>query len=300
MIGKSIRIFLVDGSPTGLMTAEIGQWTGKALVCPRQSLAKLGARDEAKRPGVYVLLGTDPDRPGRERVYIGEAENVYDRLKQHDSDEKKDWWSRVCLFAASDGSLTKAHIKYLESRLVELARQTGRSLLENGNTPPRPALPESDTADMETFITQALILLPVVGFRFSQAVLEGKEQASGAASSEPARFVFETKGAKAFALATDDAFVVTKGSTASNQDMSSWTQKRLRDALVAEEALIPHPTDNTLYVFADNVPFPSPSAASEVIRAGGCNGRVAWKLEGTGQTYGQWQEDRQREMEAKG
>lgn len=300
MTGKSIRLFLVDGSPSGLMTAEIGQWTGKALVCPRQSLSKLGKRNEAKRPGVYILAGTDPERPGRERVYIGEAENVYERLKSHDSDPKKDWWSRVCLFAAVDLSLTKAHIKFLESRLIELARTSERSLIDNATSPPRPSLPEADIADMEMFLSQALVLMPVIGFRFAQPVIADETSDGGRpdAPVEHASFVLRTKGAEAQAQVTDDAFVVLKGSTASRQDVASWdTYKTLRDDLVEQGLLAPHPQDDTLFIFQENVPFSSPSAAGTVICARNANGRTEWKTTG-GQTYADWQEQAQAASES--
>lgn len=299
MIGKSLRLFLVDGSPSGLMSAEIGQWTGKALVCPRQSLPKLAGRDEAKRPGIYILVGVDPDHPGRERVYIGEAENVYDRLKQHDKDEKKDWWQRVCLFAAADQSLTKAHIKYLESRLVQLAHGAKRARIENGNTPPRPTLPEADVADMEVFLTQALVLLPVIGFRFAQPLVEGEggDCDSPLSPSSHERFVLRAKGAEATARVTDDAFVVLKGSTASQQDSPSWdTYKTLRDNLVEQGLIVPHADNPDLYQFTEDVPFNSPSAAGTVVCAGNTNGRTAWKTE-SGQTYADWQDARQHASE---
>jgi hypothetical protein len=35
MPGRSVRLFLIDGTPQGIRTAEVGNWTGLALVCPR-------------------------------------------------------------------------------------------------------------------------------------------------------------------------------------------------------------------------------------------------------------------------
>lgn len=52
MKGKTIRIYLVDGEPTGILTAEIINWTGKVLVAPRSQLADLAKRPEVKRTGV--------------------------------------------------------------------------------------------------------------------------------------------------------------------------------------------------------------------------------------------------------
>jgi hypothetical protein len=80
MKGKTIRIYLVDGEPTGILTAEISNWTGKVLVAPRSQLADLAKRPEVKRTGVYFLVGPDPENPLRDKVYIGEGDNLLTRL----------------------------------------------------------------------------------------------------------------------------------------------------------------------------------------------------------------------------
>lgn len=84
MIGKSIRLFLAEGTPHGLISAEIVNWTGRMLVVNRTDLDKLAHRPEARRPGIYLLSGADPEKPSKERVYVGESENVLGRLVQHD------------------------------------------------------------------------------------------------------------------------------------------------------------------------------------------------------------------------
>src|SRR5690349_15910100 len=72
MSGKTIRIFLVDGVPTGILTAEIINWSGKVVLAPRSQLDQLADRPEAHRTGVYLLVGADPELPARDLVYIGE------------------------------------------------------------------------------------------------------------------------------------------------------------------------------------------------------------------------------------
>jgi hypothetical protein len=100
--GRSIRMFLVDGSPTGLIIAEIVNWTGKVIVVPRAALASFLKRKEALNTGVYILSGQDPDDPFRSRVYVGETESVGQRLRQHDSDEQKDFFDRAIVFVSKD------------------------------------------------------------------------------------------------------------------------------------------------------------------------------------------------------
>jgi hypothetical protein len=107
--GKTVRLFLVDGSPTGLITAEIMNWTGHMLVIPRSRLAEALTRDEAGRTGVYLLIGDDSDLPMKSRIYVGEGDNVRNRIAQHAQDETKDFWSRACLITSKDQNLTKAH-----------------------------------------------------------------------------------------------------------------------------------------------------------------------------------------------
>ena len=93
--GRSIRLFLPDGTPQGLIIAEVGNWIGKALCSPRGRLDELLKRSEATRTGIYILLGPDPDRPGGTKAYIGEADNVGGRLRIHLRDEEKDFFDRL-------------------------------------------------------------------------------------------------------------------------------------------------------------------------------------------------------------
>ena len=88
------------------------------------------AREESEKSGVYFLSGTDPES-GKPAIYIGEAENIRDRVKLH---LEKDFWNQVVYFLSKDENLTKAHIRYLEEKLIEKARSAGRALVTNGQT----------------------------------------------------------------------------------------------------------------------------------------------------------------------
>lgn len=133
-IGKSVQLFLVDGTPGGLVTAGIMNWTGHILAAPRSKLSSLLKRQEAKRTGVYILLGDDPDGLGRPQAYIGESDDVSKRLIQHASQEPssgKDFWNRAVTVTGKDAGLTKAHARYLESQFITLARTVNRAQLTN-------------------------------------------------------------------------------------------------------------------------------------------------------------------------
>ena len=289
MHGKTIRIHLVDGAPTGVRTAEIMNWTGHALVFPRAKLADVAKRSEMRRTGIYCLVGPDPDNPMRERLYIGEGDSVLTRLGLHDKDEARDFWTRTVVFVSKDENLTKSHARFLESRLIELARQTGRAVMANATSPPRPPLPEADIADMNYFLDQIEMMLPVLGFSFLQ---RAPEPAIVEENSDSPLFTLARVGVEAEAREIDGEFVVLKGSTARKQGTPSWdTYRGLRDALI-EEGKIVEGADTDTLVFAENVSFSSPSAAATIVRASNANGRLEWKVASTGQTYRDWQATR--------
>jgi len=287
--GRTIRLYLVDGTPTGILTAEIINWTGKIYVAPRSQLADLAKRDEVRRTGVYFLIGPDPERPSRDKVYIGEGDNVLKRLIDHDKDPTKDYWTRTAVVISKDENLTKSHSRYLESRLIEKTKATNRASLSNGTNPPMPPLPEPDVADMEFFLAQVQLILPALGFGFLQAK-PSDEQASQAENSP--RFVMSTIGAKATAIEAQGEFVVLKGSTARKEGTASWDSYRaLRDQLVIDGKLIDSDSAE-FYVLAEDIAFSSPSAAATVITARNTNGRKYWIVDGTHTTYAQWHEEK--------
>ncbi|MGH8858219.1 MAG: GIY-YIG nuclease family protein [Polaromonas sp.] len=127
-MGKQIRIYLADGTASSIRHAEITNWTGQALACPRSRFQDLREWDEVKRPGVYFLFGTAEDS-GDDAVYIGESEVVLDRLYAHIAG--KEFWAELIAFTSKDDNLTKGHVKYLESRLIQLASEAGRYRVTN-------------------------------------------------------------------------------------------------------------------------------------------------------------------------
>jgi hypothetical protein len=288
--GRSIRLFLVDGTPNGLLTAEIMNWTGHALTGPRTKLTDLVQRPECGRTGVYFLVGPDPDNAMRPLVYIGESDDVAKRLKHHNRPEKKggkDFWERVCLITSKDQNLTKSHVKYLESQLIAIAKQSGRCCLMNSTAHDYSVLPESDLADMAFFIEQIRIILPVLGFDFLR-----DPATSHTISSWEENTLFEmelpTYGVKAQAQEIDGGFVVLQGS----KTRPKWTAKNsgygnLYDQLVKDEVLGEEVDGKRL--FTKDYDFNSPSAAAAIVAGRNINGRRKWLVKGSQVTYGDWQ-----------
>ncbi|SPO67117.1 GIY-YIG nuclease family protein [Pseudomonas sp. JV241A] len=294
--GRSLRLFLVDGTPNGLLTAEIMNWTGHVLTGPRSKLAELVQRPECARTGVYFLVGPDPDDNLRTRVYIGESDDVAQRLKQHNRLEEqggKDFWERVCLITSKDLNLTKAHVKYLESKLIGVAISAGRCMLANGTAHEYVGLPESDRADMAFFLEQIRTVLPVLGFDFLRELIKPSSpvvESDGLAIQHSPRFrrAVPKEGGVAYAQEIDGEFFVLKGSQARAQWSGvSGGYESLFKQLVLEGVLTPDGPNHMQ--FADDYAFRSPSAAAAVVSGRSSNGRKAWVVDGTGQTYAEWQ-----------
>ncbi len=290
-MGKTIRLYLVDGNPNGILTAEIINWTGSVLSAPRTKLSQLAKRDEVTKTGVYFLIGQDPENMFRNRVYIGEADNVMSRLVSHDKDEKKDFWINTVVITSKDQNLTKAHARYLESRIITQANKANKSILANNTSPDLPMLPESDKSDMDFFFEQIGLVLPVLGFSFLQ-----KSESLELSSKEPGvqHFSLVQGKIKANATANESEFIILKGSKARKEGMPSWTAYReLREQLVKEQKLIDD-VDPELYQFNEDVAFASPSAAAVSVLARNANGRTNWKIQKTGQTYQAWMDSKLR------
>lgn len=249
--------------------------------------------DWTKRTGVYVLLGPDPENPIRDSVYIGEGDNVFTRLAAHDKDESRDFWTRCAVVISKDQNITKSHGRFLESRLIGLAYTADRATVENGTAPSPPPLPESDIADMDYFLSQMQIVLPVLGFNFLLPKPVVFPDGGPTKVDESPVFTYTPAGASAKAQEINGEFVVFKGSTARKEGPQGWTSYRgLRDQLVQDTKLIPS-NQPEFFVFSEDIPFSSPTAGAVIVNAGNVSGRRgSWKVEGTNKTYQDWHEER--------
>lgn len=271
MSSATIRLFLPRGDAKSLRTAEISNWSGKAVAAPRTELDELLQREELDKPGVYILSGADPIT-GSPRAYIGEAEVIRERLKQH---KTKEFWISAIVFVSKDENLTKAHVRYLEGRLLSEAIHVRRATLENSQSGGS-KLPESDREDMEVFLSRIRQLLPVLG---SDLLIPIAQPAAKKQSGGP--LVCRIKGAVAHGQRTPDGFVVFRGSTAVLRERPG-TPKNHPYVIVLRKKLL---ADGTLaekagyFVFTKDAEFSSPSAAASVIHGGGANGLIEWRTE---------------------
>ena len=270
MPAVTIKLSLPRGDAKSLRTAEISNWTGKVIAAPRTELDELLAREELDKAGVYILLGNDP-QTNAPRAYVGEAEVIRERLKQR---KTKEFRVSAIVFVSKDENLTKAHVRYLENRLLAEAAQIGRFTLDQ-NQAGGSKLPESDREDMEVFLERIQQLLPVLG----SDILAPITQPTG--KSQPGGILFcRIKGAEARGQRTANGFVVYQRSMAVLDERPSAESYPYvvaqRKQLITDRTLI---EKGGFLVFTKDAEFSSPSAAAVVIHGGSANGLTAWKTE---------------------
>lgn len=221
---------------------------------------------EWSRPGVYLLSGPSAGETTKDRLYIGEADDVRDRLDNHF--RNKDFWTTVIAFTSKDDNLNKAHVRYLEARLIEVASQADRATVENGTAPPQPRLSEADRADMDGFLAEMLVILPVLGVVAFESV----------ARAAPPADLLRLTGKQAAATGADgpEGFVVFADSLGRLGEVPSihGYLSAMRQRLLLEGVLRP---DGVGLRFAKPFIFDSPSTAAGVVLGRSANGRIEWK-----------------------
>jgi hypothetical protein len=290
MNGTSLELFFIDGKPDGMLTAEVFGWTGHVLVAPRTRLLDALKRIESSYTGVYILLG---DAEGEPLAYIGEGENIANRIKSHDA--KKDWWTKAVLITSAANNLHKAHVQYLESRLVQLGISALNVKLENSTNPTLPGLSEAARSNMESFIDQLLMILPAIRVdiftsKAKADIPERKNQSENLDEVPVFELTLKKEGIRATAILEDGEFIVQKGSLARGEYIGDRSEKsyywKYYDKLVEQGVLAEKGKHK---VFTKSYSFSSTSAAGAVCNGRSTAGPIAWKVKGTKQTYKAWE-----------
>lgn len=264
--GKTIELFLVNGIANSLITAELSNWNGKAIKIPRTEVNVYDDED-IKSAGVYFLFCQEED--GSDSVYIGEAENVLDRLNQHlrdyHSGKEKYYWNTAVIFIGRD--LNKALIRYLENRFVEISRECNRYIILTKNTYKNTVIKKSQIATMEEFIDNVKILINVLGYKVLVPVPQ--------ATNNTIYLYCKGSGASAKGFVSTGGFTVLKNSIISDHIVPSLetqgkTYFNLRNKLELNGTIVNR-------VFEKDYEFNAPSAASAVILGHTSNGNIDWK-----------------------
>lgn len=264
---KKITIFLTDGNPMGLKTIEIGNWSGKAISVPRNKLKNFFSREESSQPAVYFLVSLEPEESGLHKVYIGKANNIKERITDHDY--KKDFWQIVIAFFGGN-------IEYLENKCLEMATKEKRCVLENKNNAKSRSLPEAEKAEADEYLSNLTVLLSALGYPIISPM--AKEEKTSEQKKIQENLLF-CKGAGVYAKArqVDGGFEVLKGSTASFSEPTLASSKKLKNFLIEEKVIELDSVNKNNYVFTRDYIFNSPSSASNIILSYANTGRDKWK-----------------------
>lgn len=265
--GKTIKIFLIDGDPNGRMSCELSNWSGKAYKIPRIKIKDCIDRDDLTSTGVYLLFGKDEE--GKDQVYIGEAESILKRLNQQLN--SKDFWNEAIVFISKDENLNKAHIKYLENRLHDIAKAANRYKVDNTIVPTQSSISESDRAEMEEFIEYIKMLVNTLGHKVFEEKREFKPK-----QKQEIFYIKAARGADAQGEPTSDGFVVFKHSKAAGTIVNSMTSSfvTLRQKLIDQNVLI---NKGEYFEFTEDYIFSSPSTAAVMVMGRNANGLSEWK-----------------------
>jgi hypothetical protein len=284
---KTVKIFLLQGDPTGVKIVQLMNWTGKAYVIPRIQIESVSKRTELKSQCVYFLIGQDPE--GNTTVYVGEAEEFIVRIKQHESKD----WNYAIPFFSKDENLTKSHVKFLESIFHEKLKNAGRVKIENNIFPTRPKLPEEDISDMELFQENAELMLSAIGYNFfeppttfiSSLNIANTENRTSNEIEEVLSIVTKSKSTKkifkANGIFTNEGFVLLADSEVTidpaMSEPASATRRRKNEEKIGN--LVPSiDKDGVKYnLLVKDILFGSPSMAAVFVMGYSIYGRIIWK-----------------------
>ena len=289
---NTLDLHFINGKPDGMLMAKTFNWTGRVLVAPRTRIDEVLDLKEAKHTGIYILFGEQED--GAPLAYIGEAEKLDKRLAQHVT--KKDWWtSSIILITATENGLDKAHVKYIEARLVQIAEKVG-SVLDNGNKPEEPSLSDTDKIDMEEFLDTLLMVLQGLRIdmfldkrRYKKELVE----TSTSLASPTFELCTPMHGIQATAILEDGEFIVQEGSFARAEwvGQPQWhiNYQELHKRLVATGVL---KLEGDRRVFKTNYAFSASTPAGAIVNGRSTCGPTAWKIKGTDKTFKEWEAEK--------
>ena len=262
---KTIQMLIFDGNPNKMIMCESSNSNVRIYKVSRNELRAFEKRNDANNTGIYFLFGKDDNN--NTTVYIGEAENILSRLKQHLSD--KDYWNDAVAIISNNDFLNKAHIKYLENEFYSLAYEAARAVIINKSVPTRSSISEYDEATLEGFINDTKLLVNTLGYKVFDLIEEDLDNTS------PLFYIRAARGANGFGKIVSDGFAVLKGSTiAANVTNSFPSGSNKRRQYLIDNGII-----SSDYTFLKDCVFSSPSQAAEIVMGRSANGLTEWKTE---------------------
>lgn len=261
-------MLIFDGNPNGRIMCEMSNWNGRVYKISRGELNKFSDRSDAENTGIYFLFGKDEDN--NDTIYIGEAEKILTRLKQHLQDEN--YWNDCVVVISKDNLLNKAHVKYLENQFYEIVVKAGRAKVMNATVPTKSSVAEFDLAMLEEFIETSKLLVNSLGYKVFDGV---DEHLKTKHPDERYFYIKAARGASGVGVSVSDGFAVLKGSVIADpfSENISPSLVKLRDRLIGEKII---GADHT---FTKDHIFTSPSLAASIVMGRNANGRKEWKTQ---------------------
>lgn len=276
--GKSINLFLMDGTATGRMKCTLANWTGVAYKIPRTALDLCKERDDLKQSGIYFLFGTS-DQTGNNVVYVGQAgarkngEGLLYRLQEHKRNPDKDYWTEAVVFTTSNNSFGPTEISYLENRFCGLALAANRDEVKNGNDPTHGNIMEEKESELEEFVDNARIVMGTLGHKVFEPLVAEKAAADAdvtVPNDEPILY-FNRTNLKATGRRASDGFVVFKGSAVSPALQKSCPENVIKLRNRYKEKI------DANHILTEDILLTSPSAAAAFVGGSSLSGNELWK-----------------------
>lgn len=267
---KTIQMYIFDGDPNGRIMCELSNWNGRVYKVARNQIQEFSGRNDAENTGVYFLIGKDENN--NDTVYVGEAEKMSARIKQHLKDSE--YWNDCIAVISKDNALNKAHVKYLENKFFNLAQKSGRVTVVNSNIPTCSSISEYDEAMLAEFINNARLLVNVLGYKIFDSIQDSVvKQNKNTYSENDIYYIKAARGADAKGSLVSDGFVVYSGSKIASSETPSLPDsiRKLRENLIKKGII------NINNIFLKDYVFSSPSLAASTVMGRSANGRTEWK-----------------------
>jgi hypothetical protein len=279
--GKSINVFLMDGTAIGRIKCTLANWTGVAYKIPRTELDKCKERNDLKQSGVYFLFGSS-EQTNESVVYIGQSgirkngEGILYRLQEHKRNQDKDYWTEAVVFTTSNNSFGPTEISYLENQFCKLANGAKRYIVKNGNDPTSGHITEEKESELEEFIENSIIVMGTLGFKVFEPIIQyisRSEIVEFSKNSEVQHYFIHRSGADAKCRLTNEGIVVLAGSKIRNEIVPSCPDyvKAVRNENID--------SIDDQFILHKDILFKTPSGASSFVLGAPTNGRAEWKTE---------------------
>ena len=278
---KNINMFLMDGKVTGKIKCTLSNWTGVIYKIPRIQLADLKSRDEMKQSGIYFLFGRNEDKQ-KDVTYIGQATNrkngegVLFRVQEHTRDNHADYFNDVIILTTQNNSFGPTEISYLENKFTQLAKESGRYIVKNGNEPNSGNVTEEKQSELDEVVENTLMIVGTLGYRVFVPMTKISEKDL---SNDQLTYLYLKRKSKksnkvieARCERTSEGFVVLEGSQIEliDSNVIPSSLQKLRKELIDTNVI----KDGILQ---EKQLFSSPSYAAAFVIGMNTNGRMDWK-----------------------